>query len=63
MKSRRPTFVVGKGDSDVGSLYFLGEQVFFIEEENHGRVNEPSTIADRLEKPHRFHHSILKCSF
>lgn len=55
-----PTFIIRKSRCDVDPLDFLHEEIFFVEEKDHRRRNEPRRITYRIEQLHRFNHTILK---
>lgn len=41
-------------------LQLFSEEIPFVQEQNHGRLVEPSGVADVFEKRQRFHHPILR---
>ena len=53
------TFVVWKADRKRGRVDLPFKQIFFVEEEDDGCLNEPLVIADRFEELHRLVHAIL----
>ena len=40
------TSVLGETDGQRRRANFVGKQIFLVEEENHGSVDEPAIIAD-----------------
>jgi len=53
------TSVFREADGKRRRANFVGKQVFLVEEQNDGRLNEPPIVAYRVEQLHAFGHSIL----
>ena len=53
------TSVLWEADGQRRRSDFVGEQIFLVEKENHGGVDEPTIIADRVKQLHALSHSIL----
>ena len=52
------TFVLWKTDGERTVPDLLGEEVFLVEEEDDGGVDEPLVVADRVEELHALHHAV-----
>jgi len=51
-------FVLWKTDGERTVPDLLGEEVFLVEEEDNGGVDEPLVVADRVEELHALHHAV-----
>ena len=54
------TLVFRETDTQGGFLNLFSEQVFLVEEENDGSVNEEFVVTDGIEEHKRLVHAILK---
>jgi len=52
------TCVVREADGEGTSFDLVLKEVFFVEEENDGRVREPLGVADGVEELHGLHHPV-----
>ena len=53
------TLIVGEDLCEWLLLDLLQEEVFLVEEEDHGGLHEPLVVEDRVEQPQSFVHPIL----
>ena len=56
----RYTLIVRKDLGEGLLLDFLQEEVFLVEEENHGGLHEPLVVQDGVEEPQSLVHPVLR---
>jgi hypothetical protein len=56
--TQRTASVVGKSDSQINGFDLFGKEIHFVEENDHGSVDEPLAIANLFEQLERLVHAI-----